>query len=70
MEDHASEFVDLSPIRLRSAVLLQIGQLSEERRRLLADGQRFHDPRGWRERLKRLDADLEELWQVRRKELR
>lgn len=61
---------ELAPVRLRTTVLAEIEQLSDERRRLLQKLTRFDDGRSTRTRLDEIDEQLTRLWEARRHELR
>lgn len=69
MTDEMRAIEDLAPIRLRTAVLVQIERLSDERRRLLKTLTRFDDGRTTRTRLSEIDEQLTKLWEARRREL-
>jgi hypothetical protein len=61
---------DLAPMRLPTATLDEIDQLSKERRTLLQDLSIHPYQLTLRERLASVDERLEQLWERRRKELR
>ena len=50
-------------------VMLRIGELSEERERLLSREGAHHASREDQERLMQIDHDLQVLWDLRRREL-
>jgi hypothetical protein len=50
-------------------VMRKIGELSEERERLLAREGAHHASREDKERLRQIDHDLQVLWDLRRREL-
>jgi hypothetical protein len=70
MTEDMRNMEELAPVRLPTAVLAQIEQLSDERRRLLQKLTRFDDGRMARNRLGEIDEQLTRLWEVRRHELR
>ena len=61
---------ELEPIRMRTMVLAQIERLSDERRKLLGTLARFDDGRSARRRLNEINEQLNNLWEIRRRELR
>ncbi|MGA7671388.1 MAG: hypothetical protein WBW04_13265 [Nitrolancea sp.] len=70
MTEEMRNMEELAPVRLPTAVLSQIEQLADERRRLLGKLTRFDDGRTARNRLGEIDKQLTRLWEVRRHELR
>jgi hypothetical protein len=54
---------------MAEGVMRRIGELSEERERLLAREGMHHASREDRERLRQIDHDLQVLWDLRRREL-
>jgi len=70
MTEEMRNMEELAPVRLPTAVLAQIEQLADERRRLLGKLTRFDDGRIARSRLGEIDKQLTRLWEVRRLELR
>lgn len=70
MTEEMRNMEELAPVRLPTAVLAQIEQLSDERRQLLRKLTRFDDGRFARSRLGEIDEQLTHLWEVRRHELR
>ena len=70
MTEEMRNMQELAPVRLPTAVLEQIEELADERRRLLGKLTRFDDGRIARSRLGEIDKQLTHLWEVRRLELR
>ena len=54
---------------MAQSVMHKIGELSQERERLLARGGTHHADSDDRERLLQIDHDLQILWDLRRREL-
>jgi len=56
-------------VRMAQGVMRKIGELSQERERLLAREGTHHADSDDRERLAQIDHDLQVLWDLRRREL-